>query len=182
VLTAKFDILEKLNVPILQTGRSNIDSYKIVNIYKWRPALYIWQIGHTCMFSGYAHASRIIWLNFTQETKKCFKWQEYELKVKILSMHDEALVETIIMDTWNTLFGARTRKFWYFEDAPDCGFSWIRLESELRFSPYLVRIFWLLESAMSSRLYIRRSWTIVKRYSTKINQSFLYQFLELGFV
>jgi hypothetical protein len=122
VLTTKFDILEKLNVPILQTGRSNIDSYKIVNIYKWRPALYIWQIGHTCMFSGYAHASRIIWLNFTQETTKCFKWQEYELKVKILSMHAEALVETIIMDTWNTLFGARTRKFWYFEDAPDCGF------------------------------------------------------------
>jgi hypothetical protein len=51
------------------------------------------------MFSGYAHASRIIWLNFTQETKKCFKCQEYELKVKILSMHAEALVETIIMDT-----------------------------------------------------------------------------------
>jgi hypothetical protein len=49
-------------------------------------------------FSGYAQVSWIIWLNFTQETKKCFKLQEYELKLQILSLHDEALVETIKMD------------------------------------------------------------------------------------
>jgi hypothetical protein len=53
-------------------------------------------------FSDYAHVSRTIWLNFTQETKNCFKIQEYGLKLKILSLHDEALIETIKMDIWNT--------------------------------------------------------------------------------
>jgi hypothetical protein len=32
-------------------------------------------------FLDYAHVSRTIWLNFTQETKKCFKLHEYELKL-----------------------------------------------------------------------------------------------------
>jgi hypothetical protein len=39
-------------------------------------------------------------LNFTQKTKKCFKLKEDELKLKILSLHDEALVETIKIDIW----------------------------------------------------------------------------------
>jgi hypothetical protein len=83
VLTAKIDIIGKPKVPVAQTGRSGFDSYKIDNISKWRPTLYISQVGHTCIFSGYAHVSRTIWLNFTQETKKCFKRKEDELKVKI---------------------------------------------------------------------------------------------------
>jgi hypothetical protein len=41
-------------------------------------------------------------LNFTQDIKKCFKIQDGELKLKILSLHDEALVETVKMDIWNT--------------------------------------------------------------------------------
>jgi hypothetical protein len=41
-------------------------------------------------------------LNFTQETKKFFKLQEYELKMKVSSLHDEALIEMIKMDIWNT--------------------------------------------------------------------------------
>jgi hypothetical protein len=49
-------------------------------------------------FSGYAHVSRAIWLNFTQETKKYFKQQEYEVKLKILSLHDEAVITTIKID------------------------------------------------------------------------------------
>jgi hypothetical protein len=36
----------------------------------------------TC-FSGYAHVSRTTWLNFTQETKKCLKLHEDELKLNI---------------------------------------------------------------------------------------------------
>jgi hypothetical protein len=52
--------------------------------------------------SGYAHVSQAIWLNFTQETKKCFQLQEDELKLKILNLHDEALIETIKMDIWST--------------------------------------------------------------------------------
>jgi hypothetical protein len=67
--------------------------------------------------SGYAHVSQAIWLNFTQETKKCFKLQEDELKLKILNLHDEALIETIKMDIWSTWFGPRTRKLWHFENA-----------------------------------------------------------------
>jgi hypothetical protein len=104
-------------------------------------------------FSVYAHVSWTIWLNFTQETKKCFKVREYELKLKILSLHDEALIEMIKMDIWNKWFGARIRKLWHFENAPSyktvgsglenrrVRFSRIKPESELRFSPYLVRIF-----------------------------------------
>jgi hypothetical protein len=34
-------------------------------------------------FLGYEHVSQTIWLKFTQETKKCFTLQEYELKLKI---------------------------------------------------------------------------------------------------
>jgi hypothetical protein len=34
-------------------------------------------------FSGYVHVYRTIWLDFTEETKKYFKLQEYELKLKI---------------------------------------------------------------------------------------------------
>jgi hypothetical protein len=60
----------------------------------------------TC-FSGYAHISQEIWLNFTQEIKKCSKLQEYELKLKIWSLHGEALIETIKVDIWNTWFEAR---------------------------------------------------------------------------
>ena len=40
-------------------------------------------------------------MNFTQETKKCLKGLEDEAKLMILSVHDEALVETIKMDIWN---------------------------------------------------------------------------------
>jgi hypothetical protein len=47
------------------------------------------------MFSGYARVSWTIWLNFTQETKTCFKRYEDELKVKILSLHDKSLAERI---------------------------------------------------------------------------------------
>jgi hypothetical protein len=54
-------------------------------------------IMHAC-FSGYAHVSQAIWLNCTQDTKKYFKLQEYELKLNIFSLHNEALVETIKMD------------------------------------------------------------------------------------
>jgi hypothetical protein len=49
-------------------------------------------------FSGYTRVSRTIWLNFTQETKKYFKQQEYEVKLKILSLHDEAVITTIKID------------------------------------------------------------------------------------
>jgi hypothetical protein len=34
-------------------------------------------------FLGYARVSQTIWLNFTQEIKKCFKLQEDELKLNI---------------------------------------------------------------------------------------------------
>jgi hypothetical protein len=49
-------------------------------------------------FLGYAHVSRAIWLDFTEEIKKCFKLQEYELRLKIWSLYDESLVETIKID------------------------------------------------------------------------------------
>jgi hypothetical protein len=52
------------------------------------------------MFSGYAHISWTIWLNFTQEINKCFKRQEDEFKVKIWILHDEALIEKIKIDIW----------------------------------------------------------------------------------
>jgi hypothetical protein len=75
VLRTKFNILGKPDVPVSQTGRSDFYSYKIVNIFKWRLALYISQVGYTSMFLGYACVSRTIWLNFTQETKKCLRQQ-----------------------------------------------------------------------------------------------------------
>jgi hypothetical protein len=50
VLTIKFDILEKSEVLNSQIGRSGFYSYKMVNIFKWRSALYISQVGHACMF------------------------------------------------------------------------------------------------------------------------------------
>jgi hypothetical protein len=50
VLTIKFDILEKSEVLNSQIGRSDFYSYKMVNIFKWRSALYISQVGHACMF------------------------------------------------------------------------------------------------------------------------------------
>jgi hypothetical protein len=53
-------------------------------------------------FLVYAPMSWTIWLNFTQEIKKCLKLQEYELKLEILSIHNEALIKTIQMDIWNT--------------------------------------------------------------------------------
>jgi hypothetical protein len=34
-------------------------------------------------FLGHAHVSQTIWLNFTQETYKCFKLQDDELKLKV---------------------------------------------------------------------------------------------------
>jgi hypothetical protein len=37
---------------------------------------------HAC-FPGYARVSQTIWLNFTQETKKCLKQQEDGAKLKI---------------------------------------------------------------------------------------------------
>jgi hypothetical protein len=115
------------------------------------------KLDHAGIFSGYAHDSWIIWLNFTQEMKKCLKLQEYELKLKIWSIHDEVLIEVIKMDIWNVWFGAQTRKLWHFENAPGyktgasglrnrrIQFSWIRPKSESRFSPYLVRILWFVK-------------------------------------
>jgi hypothetical protein len=50
VLTTKFDILGKSEVPESQIGRSDVYSYKMVNISKWMSALYISQVGHTCIF------------------------------------------------------------------------------------------------------------------------------------
>jgi hypothetical protein len=60
----------------------------VVTVIKWLiflngDQLYIfYKLDHANMFSGYAHVSRAIWLNFTQETK-FFKLQEYEGKLKI---------------------------------------------------------------------------------------------------
>jgi hypothetical protein len=139
-------------------------------------------------FWGYAHVSWTIWVNFTQETKKFLKLQEYELKLKIWSLHDEALVEMIKMDIWNTWFGAQTRKLLHFKNALVCKsgssglgnrrvlFSRIRPEFELRFSPYLVKILWFVERAMSCRLYICRSRLIVTslRPNQWISRSFTF--------
>jgi hypothetical protein len=44
VLTTKFDILEKLQCPVCQTGTSDFYHDKMVNISKWRPTLYILQV------------------------------------------------------------------------------------------------------------------------------------------
>jgi hypothetical protein len=142
---------------------------------------------HACL-SSYAHVSQIIWLNFTQETKKYFKLQEDECKLKILSLRDEALIETIKMDRWNTWFGARTRKLWHFKNARGCKtggsdlviqrvrFSWIRRESESNFLLYLVRIFQFMKRTMSSHLYICTSCLIVTchRYNQSINRYFIF--------
>jgi hypothetical protein len=48
VLTTKFDILKKLECSVSQTGTSGFYSYEMVNISKWRPTLYISQVG-PCM-------------------------------------------------------------------------------------------------------------------------------------
>jgi hypothetical protein len=48
VLTTKFDILEKPECPVSQTTTSDFFSYKMVNISKWRPTLYISQV-RPCM-------------------------------------------------------------------------------------------------------------------------------------
>jgi hypothetical protein len=85
-------------------------------------------------FLGYARVSQTIWLNFIQETKKCFKQQEYELKLKIWSFYDETLVKTIKKDIWNIWFGARISKLWHFEDAAICktkGFDFYGSDSNL---------------------------------------------------
>jgi hypothetical protein len=124
-----------------------------------------WTI-QTC-FLSYAHVSQAISLNFTQETKKCFKLQEDELKQKILNLHDEALVETIRMDIWNTWFGARTRMLWYFKNISvykiggsdlknrRVWFSRIRPKSESWFLPYLIRNHWFIEWAiLATYIYI----------------------------
>jgi hypothetical protein len=140
-------------------------------------------------FLGYAHVSWTIWLNFTQETKKCFKLQEDKLKLKIWSLHDKALIEMIKIDIWNAWFGDRTRKLWHFENAQATKpkvpvwnrrvrFSWIRPESESIFWPYLVKILRFVERAMPSRLYICRSRPIVK--SLQPNQSINHSFTFLG--
>jgi hypothetical protein len=71
-------------------------------------------------FSGYPQVSQTIWLNFSKETNKCFKQQKYDLKLKIWSIPDEALIETIKMDIWNAWFGALARKLWHFENALGC--------------------------------------------------------------
>jgi hypothetical protein len=41
-------------------------------------------------------------VEFHSRNNKCFILQEYELKLNIWSIHDEALVETITMNIWNT--------------------------------------------------------------------------------
>jgi hypothetical protein len=129
-------------------------------------------IMQTCL-SGYAYVSRTIWLNFTQEIKKCFKLQEDERKLKILSLCDESLFDTIKIDRWNTWFEARTRMLWYFENALSCKtrgyglgnrrvqFLRIRPESKITFSSYLVRILRFMKRAMSNCLYICGSRPIV---------------------
>jgi hypothetical protein len=43
----KFNILEKMKVLVSQIGMSSFYSYKMVNISKWRSALYILQVRHT---------------------------------------------------------------------------------------------------------------------------------------
>jgi hypothetical protein len=79
----EFDILGKPECLVCQTRTSRFYSAKIVNISKWRLILYISQVGlFRHVFSGYAHFSWTIWLNFTQEINKCFKLQEYDLKLK----------------------------------------------------------------------------------------------------
>jgi hypothetical protein len=83
MLTIKFDIMGKSGVLYSQSERSDFYGYKIVNISKWRSALYISQVVHIYMFLGYAHISWTIWLNFTQEIKKFLKRLEDELKLKI---------------------------------------------------------------------------------------------------
>jgi hypothetical protein len=47
VLMTKFNILEKMKVLVSQIGMSSFYSYKMVNISKWRSALYILQVRHT---------------------------------------------------------------------------------------------------------------------------------------
>jgi hypothetical protein len=189
MLTIKFYILKKLECPVWQIITYGFYSAKMVNISKWMPTVYILEVG-PCMhvFQVMHMCFRAIWLDFTQETKKCLKRQEYELKLKIWSLHDESLVETIKIYIWHTWFGARMRMLCHFENALDCKirgsdlenwrvrFSRIRLESESRFSPYLVRILRFMKMAMSGRLYICRSRPIVT--SLRSNQSFFY--LGLG--
>jgi hypothetical protein len=64
-LTTEFDILEKLECLVCQTGISGFFSTKMEDNFIYFTS---WTI-QAC-FSGYAHVSWIIWLNFTQETKK----------------------------------------------------------------------------------------------------------------
>jgi hypothetical protein len=187
MLTIKFYILKKSECPVWQIRIYGFYSAKMINISKWMSTLYILEVG-PCMhvFQVMHMCFTVIWLDFTQETKKCFKRQEYELKLKIWSLHDESLVETIKMYIWHTWFGARTRMLWHFKNAPDCKiggsglenrrvrFSRIKHESESRFSPYLVRILRFVKMTMSSHLYICRSRPIVTSLQT--NQSFFYLF------
>jgi hypothetical protein len=45
VLTIKFNILGKLECPVRQTETTGFYNDKMVNISKWRPNLYISQVG-----------------------------------------------------------------------------------------------------------------------------------------
>jgi hypothetical protein len=56
VLRFKFDILEKSECPISQTETSDFYSYKMVNIFNWRPTLYISQV------RPYMHVFQVMYL------------------------------------------------------------------------------------------------------------------------
>jgi hypothetical protein len=48
MLTIKFDIMKKLECLVCQIGISSFYNAKMVNISKWRPTLYVSQVG-PCM-------------------------------------------------------------------------------------------------------------------------------------
>jgi hypothetical protein len=118
MLTIKFDIMGKSGVLYSQSGRSDFYGYKIVNISKWRSALYISQVVHIYMFFRLCTYFLDNLVEFHSRNKEILETARRWTQTEDLKHHDEALVETIKMNVWNAWFEARTRKLWQFGDVP----------------------------------------------------------------
>jgi hypothetical protein len=77
VLKIEFDIMEKSECHICQIETFDFYRAKMVNISKWMSILYISQVG-PCkhVFSGYAHISRIIWLDLTKKQRSASNYKK----------------------------------------------------------------------------------------------------------
>jgi hypothetical protein len=64
--------------------------------------VYISQVGHTCMFFKLCTCFLANLVEFHSRNKEVLETQQYKLKLKILILHDEAFIETIKRDIWNT--------------------------------------------------------------------------------